>query len=110
VHTGKGGSVGKVSFQSVLPDGRWLDDIVGQRFSLVIDSSNTEPLQPSIGQTLDELGVVVIRDGGSRAQQWFAENQMSAILVRPDKYVFDAIEKLSDLPSSLCTLNQWIKP
>ncbi|MFJ2331806.1 bifunctional 3-(3-hydroxy-phenyl)propionate/3-hydroxycinnamic acid hydroxylase MhpA [Pseudomonas helleri] len=110
VHMGTEGTVGKIGFQSVLPDGHWLDDLVGPHFCLVIEATQAHQLTAETAGLLEVLGVKVIRDGGLRSQQWFKDNNLAAVLLRPDRYVFDSLANLSDLPLTLEHLAAWIKP
>lgn len=59
---------------------------------------------------MEVLGVKVIRDGGLRSQQWLKDNNLAAVLLRPDRYVFDGLANLADLPLTLEHLAAWIKP
>ncbi|MGK5078782.1 bifunctional 3-(3-hydroxy-phenyl)propionate/3-hydroxycinnamic acid hydroxylase [Janthinobacterium sp. HLX7-2] len=108
VHTGRGGPVGKIFIQPTLPDGRWLDDVVGQRFAVLVDASQAAYLTPQLRAELARLDVVLIENGGAKTQQWLHSEQCAAVVIRPDRYVFDAVANLADLPGCIRQLAQWI--
>jgi 3-(3-hydroxy-phenyl)propionate hydroxylase len=110
VHTNEGGEVGKVFCQSILPDGRWLDDVVGQNFALIIDSTHASELTAELDRKLTDLGIVVIRNGGIKAQRWFIEHGEHAVLLRPNRYIFNTLDNLSQLPAALAALQAWLRP
>ncbi|MET0858900.1 MAG: bifunctional 3-(3-hydroxy-phenyl)propionate/3-hydroxycinnamic acid hydroxylase [Telluria sp.] len=110
VHTGRSEAVGKIFIQPTLPDGRWFDDAVGQRFALVIDPAHAAGLTPPLLALLRDLDVVLVADGGVDGVQWLQHFECIAVLVRPDRYVFDALPDLSALPQSLRQLARWIQP
>jgi 3-(3-hydroxy-phenyl)propionate hydroxylase len=107
-HTGKENLVGKVAPQPILSDGRWFDDVVGQQFSLLIDSTQAQDLSADTKQKLDELGIVVISNGGVKAQTWLTQNKCVAALIRPDRYVFDTATTVADVNASIDQLARWI--
>src|SRR5690606_34065469 len=106
-HTGGGGPVGKIFIQPVLPDGRWLDDAAGQRFALVIDPEQVAGLGAQLRAALQALDVALVADGGAAAGRWLQSHGCAAVLVRPDRYVFDTVPDLSALPESLSQLARW---
>jgi 3-(3-hydroxy-phenyl)propionate hydroxylase/flavoprotein hydroxylase len=56
----------------------------------------------TIGMTRDESKVVagrVLFDVSGKYQTFFAEHGAKAMIVRPDYYVFGAVDTLSDLPA-----------
>lgn len=71
-----------------------LDKLVGLKFALV---TLDRPVGPSIDRFVDELGGVVLvlgadlRDGPDPTlSEWFAKNKARAVLMRPDRYIYDA--------------------
>ena len=110
MHTGDAAMAGKVAPQSVLPDGRWFDDVVGQRFSLLVDASAAPQLSQACRRTLSALGVVLVDGGGQRAQAWLEQSQCVAALIRPDRYVFDTARTVQDIDATVARLARWITP
>jgi hypothetical protein len=74
-----------------------LDDVVGKGFTLIsrraADLAAPPPGPLVVLDQLDDL------DG--RLTAWFDEHRLEAVLVRPDGYVFGAVEALADLPGLL---------
>lgn len=108
VHADSGGIVGKISPQAVLPNGQWLDDVVGSKFSLLLDRRYESELSPNHVKDLAQLNIQVIRDGGDKTQNWLIEAGMVAALIRPDKYVFDACKEMHSLDSMITKLGLWV--
>jgi 3-(3-hydroxy-phenyl)propionate hydroxylase len=108
MHHGDGtGPIGRVFPQVELADSAWLDDHVGLRFALILDRDAPRP-PASTMQRLERLGVVVILDGGPKAQQWLREHGCAAVCLRPDRYVFDARRSIDELPAVCDSLASWL--
>ena len=97
--------VGKVFLQHTLPDGRWLDDGLGARWGLLLRRGHglPEAARPAVRA----LDAVVIADTGERIDAWLAEQGLAAVVLRPDRYVYDAWTDrggLADLAARLAAL------
>jgi 2-polyprenyl-6-methoxyphenol hydroxylase-like FAD-dependent oxidoreductase len=82
-------------------DGR-LDDVVGKPFVLLTRRAPDVP--DACAEALERLGAVVLaldalEDLDGRLTAWLDEHGVEAVLVRPDAYVFGAVEALDDLPA-----------
>jgi len=108
VHMQEGGAAGKIFVQPILPDGRWLDDVVGPRFALVVNAGTALRLDQALRARLAALDVVLIEDAGPRAQAWFADHDCEAVLLRPDRYVFGTARHRADLDAGLAKLEHWL--
>jgi 3-(3-hydroxy-phenyl)propionate hydroxylase len=84
--------IGRQIPQPVLSDGCRLDEVVGQRFCLLVASGHAEQLTSEALALLEENGVQVIADTAPKLQRWLAETGHAAILVRPDRYVCGGAE------------------
>ncbi len=68
--------VGALFPQPTLADGRLMDDAIGQRFAIVGETALLEQLRPD---------AVLLPGVG---QDWLAERDARAALLRPDRYIF----------------------
>jgi len=86
------------------------DDVVGRGFVLVCaggdphaqlnaDQLATLELLDATVVSLDPSAACSIRDLDGRLTAWLQQNAVSAVLVRPDFYVFGAAASVDDLPS-----------
>jgi 3-(3-hydroxy-phenyl)propionate hydroxylase len=82
-----GGLAGTLCPNPVLQDGLRFDEVVGNRFALVISSPVTDALR----RELSSRGAVVVPAGaGSELDRWLREGRASAAIVRPDRAVMQA--------------------
>jgi 2-polyprenyl-6-methoxyphenol hydroxylase-like FAD-dependent oxidoreductase len=99
---------GRLSVQGVVDvDGRRgrLDDVVGSGFQLILGGSvSPELLSSQQRAALADLGCRIVtlgeetEDVDGALGSWLRSEGAAAILVRPDFYVFGAVETLEDLP------------
>ncbi|NWN89579.1 MAG: bifunctional 3-(3-hydroxy-phenyl)propionate/3-hydroxycinnamic acid hydroxylase [Micrococcaceae bacterium] len=91
---------GRLSVQSILTDDVRLDDMLGVRFVIAAQREVYEQLDQALrGRIEDSRDIVVLLDTAKNAQLLQASNA-SAVVVRPDRYIFgtasDSVE-LQDL-------------
>ena len=98
--------VGRISIQHTLEDGRWLDDVVGQRFAVVLSREAVAALPPAIEAALTAMDVAIVTDAGARLLAWLKEQGAVFVVLRPDRYVFDAGKDLDALPVVLEALQR----
>lgn len=98
--------VGRIAIQPELPDGRWLDDAVGPRFAVLARSGLELPA--ATRDRFAALDVAIVDDPGPRATAWLAEHDAAAVVLRPDRYVFDACPDGSALDASAEALARWL--
>ena len=89
--------------QHTLPDGRWLDDVIGPRWALL--QRRGLRLTPELQAQAQSLGLATPADCGDRIDAWLAEQGLVAVLLRPDRYVRDAATRWEELPSLLSGLH-----
>ena len=82
-------------------DGRF-DDVVGKGFVLI--TRHAADLPAAQAGLLDRIGAHVValaelEDLDGRLTAWLDEHGLAAVLVRPDAYVFGAVEASDDLPA-----------
>jgi 2-polyprenyl-6-methoxyphenol hydroxylase-like FAD-dependent oxidoreductase len=82
-------------------EGRF-DDVVGRGFVLLARHRPEMPLV--VADALDAIGAKIValdelEDLDGRLTAWLDKHRVAAVLVRPDAYVFGAVEALEDLPA-----------
>ncbi len=82
-------AVGKVFPQHSLPDGRWLDDAIGPGWALLLRRGCSAPAE--LRRQAQDLDARLIDGGGDRLDSWLAERGLVAVLLRPDRYVCEAL-------------------
>ena len=68
--------VGTIFPQPRLPDGRLMDEAIGQQFAVIGTSATLSKLRPDAVQ-LREVG-----------QDWLASHKLRGALLRPDRYIY----------------------
>ena len=82
-------------------EGRF-DDVAGKRFVLLARrAADLIALHEALPKRLGALtvGLDQLDDLDGRLTAWFDEHRLEAVLVRPDGYVFGAVEAIEDLPA-----------
>jgi FAD binding domain len=82
-------------------EGRF-DDVVGKGFVLLARRAPELPLP--VADALDAVGATIVtldelEDLDDRLTAWLDEHRVAAVLIRPDAYVFGAVQALEDLPA-----------
>ena len=82
-------------------EGRF-DDVVGKGFVLLTRHAPELPL--AVADALDVIGAKIValdelEDLDGRLTAWLDEHRVAAVLVRPDAYVFGAVQALEDVPA-----------
>jgi len=96
---GVAGLTGQVALQPMLSDGSRLDDRVGYRFAALLDPWLAASLPGALLKRLRHKQVVIIADASPPLQNWLAENRVSGVMVRPDRYVLGAARNIQDMES-----------
>jgi 3-(3-hydroxy-phenyl)propionate hydroxylase len=102
LHTGPGDErAGRLAGQSVLPDGRRLDDLVGVRFLLATTPELLEAVAADVRAAVDaDPETVVVTDEGLIAPV-LTQAGGAAVVVRPDRYVLGTAESPAELEALL---------
>lgn len=117
-------AVGQLAPQFELPDGRWIDDVVGLRWALLVDgaalggvASNGVAGDGVAGVGLSAmwsqtaaLGLVVVDNAGPLAQDWLAAQGAVAALIRPDRYVYEMCSDEAAMKNALAALQALLQP
>lgn len=93
--------IGQQIPQPRLRDGRRLDDSVGGGFCLLMRSDSADLRVPDINNLLHKHRVSIVSDTSPALQDWLSETGHSAILVRPDRYVFGGANNADQLSALL---------
>lgn len=101
---------GTVFIQPLLPDGRWFDDVAGQRFALVAPPEWPAALDAAAQRRLRDLPISLITDYGDQTAAWLHSHDCAAALVRPDRYVFETVRTPEQLAEALIRLEGWLRP
>ncbi|MBB5499790.1 3-(3-hydroxy-phenyl)propionate hydroxylase [Paraburkholderia sp. MM5384-R2] len=99
------GVVGQIAPQPRLADGRLLDDVVGYRFALVVLPELLAECS-DISSRAAQAGVEIVACEGAAVREWLASTGASAVLIRPDRYVYGVAQEAE----SLCCLLEHASP
>lgn len=97
-HAGAGS--GRIAPQPFMDDGSRLDDAVGYRFALVVDSALAEHVCAAMNARQSErVAIVAARDAA--LADWLASTGARALLMRPDRYVAGIAHDLAGVAALL---------
>ena len=74
--------------QPYLADGRRLDDAIGARFAVLGTRSAIKGAGAGAARVWEAIGAAVLPDPGGAAGAWLQAEELGAVLIRPDRYVF----------------------
>lgn len=89
-----------------------MDDVLGSGWQLILGpQADAELLSASKSTAVKGLGIHQLGSAGldetdSVLMNWFALNDCSAVIVRPDHYIYGAAKTASELASQLNDLNR----
>lgn len=87
---------GSLPGQPRLHDGRWLDDVLGNRFAIVCAEHHaSDGLRPEQHARLQSLGVVWLTDAA--LAPWLQQLGAKLVVLRPDRYVFGGAYSAQEL-------------
>lgn len=94
--------LGQVAPQPVLSNGKRLDDEVGYRFAALLQPDFLASLSRPLLERLRQKDVAIVAD--QAPVQWLEENQISGVMVRPDRYVLGAACNSQDMDSLIAAI------
>jgi 3-(3-hydroxy-phenyl)propionate hydroxylase len=97
LHGERARPAGTRSRQPRLADGRLLDDAVGYRFAVVGEPALVGKVSEATRDSWREIGAVVVAETSPEIEAWLSELAAGAIIVRPDRFVFDAAATAQEL-------------
>jgi 3-(3-hydroxy-phenyl)propionate hydroxylase len=94
--------LGQVAPQPLLSNGKRLDDEVGYRFAALLQPDFLAGLSRPLLELLRQKDIAIVAD---RAPvQWLRENEVSGVMVRPDRYVLGAARNSQDMDSLIAAI------
>lgn len=106
---GPGAHVGDAPAGTLFPqprlgDGRRLDEAVGARFAVLGTRQVIDAAGARAAGLWDALGAAVLPDPGGEAGAWLESEELGAVLLRPDRYVFAAARDAAGLAAATLRL------
>lgn len=92
---------GQIFIQPMLEDGRWMDDVAGNNFALLVHPHHAGSIKDAVRSKAKAAGVVVLEAPGKEAAHWLEERNAAAVMVRPDRYIFEVISNAAALEASI---------
>lgn len=96
---------GTLSAQPELSDGRRLDDVVGYRFAVVGDAACLEQITDDAKARLRQLDAVVLHEQSGQLADWIAGLDVSAVIIRPDRYIYGGARSTAELDALVSRLD-----
>lgn len=87
--------------QPLLSDKKLLDDAVGAGFCLLLRSDQPVAVKASVEKAVAGRDVRIVSDAAPELQEWLAHSGHLAVLARPDRYIFGAVDSLTDIDALL---------
>lgn len=87
---------GSIAHQPILATGQRLDDRVGYRFALLVNTDFANQQQALVKQ-FAALGVEVVTDHGDSSLNYLNAQDCQAMLIRPDRYIYNTAQSAQDL-------------
>ena len=94
------GGFGGVLFpQPRLPDGRRLDEALGNAYAVLGEAATIDAADAATRERWRAAGAVVLRDPGEAVAAWWRTRGLSAVVLRPDRYLLGAARDAHELAS-----------
>jgi 3-(3-hydroxy-phenyl)propionate hydroxylase len=97
--------IGKLFPQPKLQSGKLMDEEIGNGFALITSTSFQAELTESDCEKIGKLMITLLSDATNELESWFKNNNIGAVLLRPDRYIFGVSENPSDLTVLLDTID-----
>lgn len=91
---------GEMLPQTPLSGGPWLDDVIGNRFAVVMTPLELSITDDSIKARLAQSDIALVAADESLCD-WFVERGLAAVIVRPDRYIFASLQTAPQLAAVL---------
>ena len=96
---------GTLSPQPRLGDGRLMDDAVGYRFAVVGDVACLDEITDETKTRLRQLDAVVLHEQSGQLADWIAGLEISAVIIRPDRYIYGGARSAAELDALVSGLD-----
>lgn len=101
---------GTLSPQPRTPSGELLDDVVGYRFALVATPEALDSAAPATTELLAAHEVRTVQADQGDVADWLSGLGVSAVLVRPDRYLFGTADGTAELDALVARLGAALAP
>jgi 3-(3-hydroxy-phenyl)propionate hydroxylase len=92
------GALGGTLFpQPRLPDGRRLDEALGDVFAVLGDTAAIDAADAATRERWRAAGAVVLRDPGEAVAAWWRARGLTSVVLRPDRYLLGAARDAHEL-------------
>lgn len=78
---------GQIFPQPTLANGQALDELLGMHFAVIATQALLEAVHPSTREVWQRQGVVCVPANDDELQTWFSQQQVGAVMLRPDRYI-----------------------
>jgi 3-(3-hydroxy-phenyl)propionate hydroxylase len=94
------GGFGGVLFpQPRLPDGRRLDEVLGNAYAVLGEAATIDAADAATRERWRAAGAVVLRDPGEAVAAWWRTRGLRSVVLRPDRYLLGAARDAHELAS-----------
>ncbi len=83
--------------QPRMADGRWLDDVLGRRLTVMGRKDVMERVSPEVRGHWRSLGIQVIDQPDAAVLDWLHNREVAAVVIRPDRYVLGVARNTQEL-------------
>lgn len=101
---------GQIFIQPLLDDGRWMDDVVGTQFGLLLHPTLAAKLPLEFVRHARAAGIATLPAPGAQGVEWLDDHQAVAVLIRPDRYIFEVVAHATELAPAVGRVRQYTQP
>ena len=94
-----GGFGGTLFPQPRLPDGRRLDEALGNAYAVLGEAAAIDAADAATRERWRAAGAVVLRDPGEAVAAWWRTRGLTSVVLRPDRYLLGAARDANELAS-----------
>lgn len=85
-----------IAHQPILENAQKLDDVTGYNFNLLISKEFARAHEKEL-KKINALGIKIIIDSSESTLKYLAENNARAMLIRPDRYIYNTVNTTLEL-------------
>ncbi len=83
--------------QPRLADGRWLDEVLGRRMTVIGHQDVIDHVSPEVARHWRSLDVQVMAQPDAAVLDWLQSRDLAAVIIRPDRYVLGVARNAQEL-------------